>query len=132
MTETEVKAIAANIAKEAIEAYMKEQGSKEVSDWAGAYWNEAVAAGIFDGTMPRSGLTREQAATTYNKMGLLGLSQDKEVSGWAKEAWDQLVEIGLLDGTGPRNPMTREQFAVVTAKILRQLDGAVDQEAQGK
>lgn len=122
MTEEQVKAIADASAKAAIESYISEQEAKTASEWAKANWSEAVAAGVFDGTMPRSSLTREQAATVFYKMGLLDLSKDKDVSDWAKDAWEQAVSDGMLDGTNPRCPLTREQFSVVL-KCMRQAEG---------
>lgn len=54
-----------------IAEYEASKEKKAVSDWAKEDWNKAVASGVFDGTMPRSALTREQAAVTYRKLGLL-------------------------------------------------------------
>lgn len=48
--------------------YEKEIAAKNVSSWAKETWDQAVAAGIFDGTMPRSPLTREQAAIVLKKL----------------------------------------------------------------
>lgn len=121
MTEAQVKEIADASAKAALESYISEQEAKTASEWAKANWDKATAAGVFDGTMPRGSLTREQAATVFNKMGILDLSQDKDVSDWAKEAWEQAVSDGMLDGTNPRGPLTREQFSVVL-KRLRQAE----------
>lgn len=44
---------------------------KPVSTWAESAWQAATAAGIFDGTSPRSPLTREQFAVILGKLGLL-------------------------------------------------------------
>lgn len=50
--------------------YEKETAAKNVSAWAKETWEQAVAAGIFDGTMPRSPLTREQAAIVLKKLSV--------------------------------------------------------------
>lgn len=44
---------------------------KPASDWAADAWQLATAAGLFDGTNPRSPLTREQFAVVLGKLGLL-------------------------------------------------------------
>ena len=128
MTETQVKAIvnsvvnsavanmtakmseiAAKAATEAIQSYFDAEKAKPRSDWADHFWRAAVANGVFDGTMPGAPLTREQAATTYSKMGLLELSDSKAVSDFAKEAWNKAIEQNIIDGSSPKSPATREQ-----------------------
>ena len=66
--------IATTAAKEATRSYFEEERAKPPSDWAKDYWAAAVEAGVFDGTMPRSQLTREQAATVFSKLGLLDMN----------------------------------------------------------
>lgn len=117
MTESQVKAIAESAAKAAVDNHFKNMDSKSVSTWATEFWKEAVSTGVFDGTMPQGNLTREQAATTYSKMGLLELSKHKEVSEWAKDSWNRAVSLGIVDGSAPAGPMTREQFVVVLMKL---------------
>ena len=117
ISEDKVREIAAAAAKTAVASYAKEQEKKNVSDWAKGFWSEAVSKGIFDGTMPQGNLTREQAATTYGKMGMLDMNRDREVSGWAKEAWDSAVRRGLVDGKAPQGPVTREMLMVILKKL---------------
>jgi hypothetical protein len=47
--------------------YETETREKPVSDWARAVWEELTREGTFDGTAPRSPLTREQAATLIKR-----------------------------------------------------------------
>ena len=44
---------------------------KEPDGWAREAWSKAAAAGIFDGTRPRDGLTRQEAAVVLDRLGLL-------------------------------------------------------------
>lgn len=44
---------------------------KSTSDWAADAWSKAVAADIFDGSDPRSPVTREQLAVILGKLGLI-------------------------------------------------------------
>ena len=53
---------------QAMATYTKKLESKEVSAWAKEDWQRATEAGIFDGTMPRAPLTREQAAAIIARM----------------------------------------------------------------
>lgn len=75
MTKEEVQAMiqaeATKIADARIAAYFAALEKKTASKWAEESWEKAHAAGILDGTMPRALLTREQAAATYDRMGLL-------------------------------------------------------------
>lgn len=41
------------------------------SDWAKEHWDKAVSLGVFNGKNPKEPLTREQAATILNRLGLL-------------------------------------------------------------
>ena len=43
----------------------------EPDSWAKEAWSKATAAGIFDGTRPRDGLTRQEAAVVLDRLGLL-------------------------------------------------------------
>lgn len=52
----------------AMEAWQAEQAAQPVSAWAEAAWKEAKAGGLFDGTAPRTPLTREQAALVLARM----------------------------------------------------------------
>lgn len=45
--------------------------SNKPSEWAEASWEKAVKLGIFDGTNPLNPLTREQAASVLDRLGLL-------------------------------------------------------------
>lgn len=49
----------------------KEMAKLPVSNWAKKSWDKAVEKGIFDGTMPRGNMTREQAAVVMDRLGLL-------------------------------------------------------------
>ena len=40
-------------------------------EWAASAWKKAVNKGIFDGTMPRDGATRQQIAVVLDRLGLL-------------------------------------------------------------
>lgn len=51
---------------------------KPASDWAAPAWQAAVAAALFDGTDPRSPLTREQLAVILGKLGLVTVTQPDE------------------------------------------------------
>lgn len=53
------------------EKYEKERMELVVSSWAKNNWDKACAMKIFDGTMPRAPLTREQAAAILDRLGLL-------------------------------------------------------------
>lgn len=47
------------------------KANQTVHDWAKESWDKAVELGIFDGTYPRNPLTREQAATVFDRMELM-------------------------------------------------------------
>lgn len=51
--------------------YEKEQIAKEASSWAKEVWEKATAAGLVDGTKPRTALTREQFAMIADRLGYL-------------------------------------------------------------
>ena len=53
---------------QAMATYTKKLESQEVSGWAKEDWERAVKDGIFDGTMPKAPLTREQAAAIIARM----------------------------------------------------------------
>lgn len=53
----------------AMAAYTAAAAAKPASDWAKEAWDKAKAQGVFDGTMPQSPLTREQAALVIERMG---------------------------------------------------------------
>lgn len=55
-----------------MQVYISNLQAQTVSDWAKKTWEIAAAAGIFDGTMPKSPLTREQAAVVLSRLGLIG------------------------------------------------------------
>ena len=52
----------------AMEAWQAEQAAQPVSTWAEEAWKAAKAGGVFDGTAPRTALTREQAALVLSRM----------------------------------------------------------------
>lgn len=52
----------------AMEAWQAEQAARPVSGWAEEAWQAAKAGGLFDGTAPRTALTREQAAVVLARM----------------------------------------------------------------
>lgn len=56
---------------EMLDAHDKALGQKPVDDWAKDDWKEACAKKLFDGTAPRSPLTREQAAALINRLAEL-------------------------------------------------------------
>lgn len=117
LTEAAVRSIAEETAKAAIESYIKEQEVKEASEWAKKYWDAAVLSGIFDDYMPRGYLTREQAAYTYGKLGLMNHSKEKETSGEIEEICEKAVSLGILDRGAANEPLTREQFVVALFKL---------------
>ncbi|MEG2098098.1 MAG: peptidoglycan recognition family protein [Pseudoflavonifractor sp.] len=55
----------------ALTARRAETEALPVSAWAKSAWDKAVAAGIFDGSKPRAEVTREQAATVLDRLGLV-------------------------------------------------------------
>lgn len=69
MTEKQVREIIDRALAERDEAVIK--AAQTVSPWAKEAWNKAVGGGVFDGTRPGAALTREQAATVFDRMGLL-------------------------------------------------------------
>lgn len=104
-----------------IKAYEADIAGKAVSNWAASFWNNAVALGIFDGTMPRAALTREQAAKVFETMGITELSKDAVCPDWARDSWQKAVDLKIFDGTMPRGPLSRAQASVVLDRI-----GALD------
>lgn len=56
--------------------YNQLAADKPVSTWAESAWNAATAASLFDGTNPRSPLTREQFAVVLGKLGLLEKAEE--------------------------------------------------------
>lgn len=54
----------------AMAKYNAEQNEKQPSAWAAASVSKAKARGIMDGTMPQAPMTREQAATIMDRLGL--------------------------------------------------------------
>lgn len=57
--------------------YEKERDAKAASEWAKAVWKKASDAGLFDGTMPQSPFTREQAAMVLDKLDLVDAYANK-------------------------------------------------------
>lgn len=53
---------------EMLETYLDTQHKKPADRWAADAWDEACQAGLFDGTGPRSPLTREQAAVMLQRL----------------------------------------------------------------
>jgi len=53
---------------EMMDAYLETLQKKPVDNWAKEAWDEAVEAKLFDGTGPRSPLTREQAAAVIQRL----------------------------------------------------------------
>ena len=54
--------------EKAMQAYTAGVNARPASDWAAESWARAKAAGLFDGTMPRAPLTREQAAVILERL----------------------------------------------------------------
>ena len=52
---------------EYMKRYEEEQRELPPSEWASETWRRLTAEGIFDGTMPRAPLTREQAAAVIDR-----------------------------------------------------------------
>lgn len=52
----------------AMEAHEAAVNARPVSGWAAEAWAKAKAEGVFDGTMPRAPLTREQAAVILGRV----------------------------------------------------------------
>ena len=53
---------------QAMATYNKKLSEKTVSEWADEAWDKATKTGLFDGTMPRAPLTREQAAVILDRL----------------------------------------------------------------
>ena len=68
LTETEIR----EIIRDEINKNKADVAAQPASEWHEADWKAAQDAGIFDGTTPRSPLTREQAATVLQRCGLIG------------------------------------------------------------
>lgn len=55
-----------------MEEQQPESGNPDQADpWAKDAWRKAYAAGIFDGTRPRDGLTRQEAAVVLDRLNLI-------------------------------------------------------------
>lgn len=55
-----------------VEEQQPESGQPDQADsWASEAWSKAAAAGIFDGTRPRDGLTRQEAAVVLDRLNLI-------------------------------------------------------------
>ena len=124
MTEADVKKI--------IAAEAEAQAKKAVSSWATDAWNAAVSAGVLDGTMPQSPLTREQLAAILRKLGLI--NGDNTPSDWAAEAWEIATKTGIVDGTNPHGILTREMLAQALFALgltSAQLDEETREESKG-
>ena len=50
----------------------EETAAKKPSAWAAAAWEQATKAGVVDGSMPRSPLTREQFCVILQRLGMIG------------------------------------------------------------
>lgn len=57
--------------EQAMIAYNVNTNAQPVDGWAKDAWQQAHAKEIFDGTMPKAPLTREQAAEVFRRMGFL-------------------------------------------------------------
>lgn len=53
---------------QAMATYNKKLSEKTVSEWAEDAWRRATDKGLFDGTMPKAPLTREQAAVILDRL----------------------------------------------------------------
>lgn len=53
---------------EYMKRYEEEQRELPPSEWASETWNKLTGEGIFDGTMPRAPLSREQAAAVIDRV----------------------------------------------------------------
>ena len=53
---------------QAMATYNKKLSEKTVSEWAEEAWDKATKTGLFDGTMPRAPLTREQVAVILDRL----------------------------------------------------------------
>lgn len=54
--------------EKAVQAHADKVNAQPVSSWAAEAWAKAKAEGVFDGTMPRAALTREQAAVILSRV----------------------------------------------------------------
>lgn len=52
----------------AVDDYNKKTAALPVSAWAREYWDKLTTEGVFDGTMPQSPITREQAAAVISRV----------------------------------------------------------------
>ena len=55
----------------AMKTYESERGKASASATHAQAWNKAKKKGILDGSRPKDPLTREQAATVLDRLGLL-------------------------------------------------------------
>lgn len=69
--ETEDEYMMQETFNEMMKVYEAEKAQKMVSDWAKESWEKAKNAGVFDGSMPQSPMTREQAAAVFNRLGII-------------------------------------------------------------
>lgn len=106
-----------SIIEKTVDDYFEKRNNLKPSNWAETNWNKAVAYGVFDGTMPRGEFTREQAATVFEKMGILTLSTQLKRSDWAAIAWDKAVEMGIIEDSNPRATLTREELTMVLSNM---------------
>ena len=63
---------------QAMAEYVKRQNEKTVSTYAQSVWAKAVRIGLFDGTRPHAPLTRQEAATLLDRLGLLDDKEDAD------------------------------------------------------
>ena len=73
MTEAQVKKLVQDSVDKALaerDTAMAQVNAK-VASWAAEAWEEAKVTGVFDGTRPGAPLTRQEAALTYQRIGLL-------------------------------------------------------------
>lgn len=81
MTEEELTAIVNAAVDKALadrDTVMAES-MQRVSPWATKSWEKATSKGAFDGTRPGGNLTREQAATVFDRLGILDAMPERRV-----------------------------------------------------
>ena len=54
-----------------MEEYLGQRSEEPVSSWAAKTWEKAVKKGMFDGSKPQVGLTRQEAAAVLDRLGML-------------------------------------------------------------
>lgn len=114
---------------EGIKNYFTNIENMPRSNWA-ENWEAAVENNVFDGTMPRSALTREQAATIFSKMGLLKMKTDGTVPNWADSTYKKAIEHGITDGSEPMGAASRLDALTMCVNTLERIQSILKSERE--